>query len=179
MDQLIETPSAPPTRTQVKAAALFLGVVIVIAAAGSLASASNTEGWYLDVQKVAWNPPNWVFGPAWSVLYVLIAVTGFLIWRAGYAGEGKENRAKSVLWAYAIQLGLNAIWTPIFFAGYPVAGRAAWWAALIVIMVLIAAVIWLAIEAAQFSKAAAWIQVPYLLWLMFATSLNVGIIVLN
>lgn len=174
--QIVET---PPNGTQAKVAALFLGLVVVIATAGSLATISNTEGWYLEVEKVAWNPPNAVFGPAWSLLYLLIALAGFLLWRSGYTGQGQENTAKSALMPYFLQLGLNAIWTPIFFAGYPIAGKAAWWVGLIVILSLIAVVIWLIPVAARFSKAAAWLMVPYLLWLVFAASLNAGIIVLN
>ncbi|XBH23189.1 TspO/MBR family protein [Jonesiaceae bacterium BS-20] len=81
---------------------------------GSLATIPNTKGWYLDVEKVAWNPSNWVFGSAWSLLYLLITLAGFLIWRSGCVGQGQENAAKSVLWAFGIQLGLNSIWKPIF-----------------------------------------------------------------
>lgn len=179
MTEPVQTYQNPTTKKQVGIAALLLAIVAAIAVAGSLATIPNTEGWYLDVHKVAWNPPSSVFGPAWSVLYILIAAAGFLIWRAGYVGEGKTNAAKSVLWTFGIQLGLNAIWTPIFFAGYPVFGQGAWWVALVVILSLIAVVIWLIMESVKVSKAAAWLLVPYLLWLIFAASLNAGIIGLN
>ena len=74
---------------------------------------------------------------------------------------------------------LNLLWTPVFFAGYPIVGAAAWWAALIVILVLIGTVVALIIATAKWSKLAAWLLVPYLAWLLFATSLNIGIIALN
>lgn len=179
MVQVVERATVPTTRKQVGMAALLLGIVTAIAVLGSLATIPNTNGWYLEVAKVPWNPPNSVFGPAWSVLYLLIALAGFLIWRTGYAGAGKENAAKDVLWVYAVQLGLNSIWTPIFFAGYPVVGKPAWWVGLVVILPLVAVVVWLGVRAAQFSRVAAWIQVPYAAWLLFATSLNAGIIILN
>ncbi|UOQ61447.1 tryptophan-rich sensory protein [Leucobacter rhizosphaerae] len=182
-DETVEidhTPVAPlSVGRQVAVAALCLVLVAAIAVGGSLASASNTEGWYLEVEKVPWNPPNEVFGPAWTVLYVLIALVGFLIWRAGYVGGGRPNAARRTLRIYAFQLVLNAAWTPIFFAGYPVFGQPAWWVAMGVILALVATVIWLMASAAKWSRVATLLLIPYLLWLLFASSLNAGIIVLN
>ena len=180
------TPTKPTVLRQVVMAVIFLVIVASVAAFGSLATIPNTEnGWYADAVKVAWSPPNWLFGPAWSLLYFLIAVSGFLLWRAGYAGTGADprnvvrNRAQGPLTIYAIQMILNLLWTPVFFAGYPIVGAAAWWAALIVILVLIGTVVALIIATAKWSKLAAWLLVPYLAWLLFATSLNIGIIALN
>lgn len=170
---------APAAGRQIGVAALLLAVVTVIAALGSLATIPNTDGWYASVAKVPWNPPDAVFGPAWSVLYVMIAAAGFLIWRAGYAGTGRRNRARQQLRLYAAQLVLNGLWTPIFFAGFPVVGEAAWWIALVVILALIATVLWLIASATRVSWPAALLLVPYLLWLVFASTLNAGIIVLN
>lgn len=168
----------PAVARQVVTGVVLLAVVALIAFLGSLATMPNTDGWYADAEKVPWDPPNVVFGPVWSVLYFLIAVAGWLIWRAGYR-EGKPNQARRVLAVFIAQLALNSLWTPVFFAGYPLIGEPAWWIALGIILALIASVIWLAVNAARWSKLAAWIMVPYLLWLLFATSLNVGIIVLN
>ncbi|MBK0419029.1 tryptophan-rich sensory protein [Leucobacter sp. CSA1] len=173
---MVET--RPPVAKQIAVGLGLLAVVALIAFLGSLATMPNTEGWYARVEKVPWDPPNAVFGPVWSILYALIAVAGFLVWRAGYRG-GEPNAARGTLGIYAAQLVLNGLWTPIFFAGYPVVGEVAWWLALAVILALIACVVWLAISAAKWSRIAAWIMVPYLLWLAFATTLNAGIIVLN
>ena len=112
------------------------------------------------------------------MLYVLIALAGWCIWRAGFR-PGKPNAARKTLALYIVQLALNSLWSPIFFAGYPLIGDAAWWIALVIILALIASVIWLAIAAAKWSQAAMWIMIPYLLWLAFATSLNLAILVLN
>lgn len=173
------TAPQPSASRQIAVAVLLLATVAVIATLGSLATVDNAVGWYADARKVAWNPPNSVFGPAWSILYVLVAAAGFLIWKAGYVGRGQPNRARRVLWVYAVQLILNGLWTPIFFAGYPVLGRAAWWLAMAVILGLILAVGWLIALAARRSRAAAWLLAPYIVWLVFASSLNAGIIALN
>lgn len=169
----------PTVARQLLVAAVLLATVTAIAFLGSLATIPNVEGWYADAAKVPWNPPDAVFGPAWSLLYLLIAVAGFLIWRSGHEGSGRPNTAHKTLWIYGVQLTLNAIWTPIFFAGYPLVGRAAWWGALVVIVALIASVVWLIAASAKHSEVAAWLLVPYLGWLLFASSLNIGIIALN
>ena len=168
-------PSAP---RQISVGVGLLVVVFLIAFLGSLATAPNTDGWYAEAAKVPWNPPNAVFAPVWSVLYVLIALAGFLLWRSGYRA-GRSNAAARTLWIYVVQLALNGIWTPIFFAGYPLIGRTAWWLALFVILALIACVVWLGVTSVKRSRVAAWIMVPYLLWLAYASTLNAGIIVLN
>lgn len=170
--------SCSPLR-QMIAAALFLVAVIITASAGGLASATSIESWYAEANKVAWNPPNWVFGPAWTLLYVALAVSGFLIWRSGFRGAGTPNAAKKALTIYVAQLALNSVWTPIFFAGYPAIGAASWWIALVVILSMIVLTIWLITVSRQWSRTAAWLLVPYLLWLMFASTLNAGIIALN
>lgn len=170
------TPSVP---RQLVAAAAFLAIVIAVAAIGSLATIPHTDGWYSQVEKVAWSPPNWLFGPAWSVLYLLVAAAGFLYWRAGFAGAGEPHRARRTLGLYVAQLVLNFAWTPIFFAGYPLIGEPAWWIALAVILALIVAVVLLIAVGARVSRTASWLLVPYLAWLIFASTLNAGIIALN
>lgn len=170
--------SKPSIPRQAAIAVAFLAAVALTAFLGSLASTQNVDGWYASAEKVPWDPPNSVFGPVWSALYFLIAIAGWLIWRAGYR-EGSVNAAKRPLAIWATQIILNGLWTPAFFAGYLIFGRPAWWIALAVILSLIAVVAWLAAAAAPWSRVASWIMVPYLLWLIFATSLNIGIIVLN
>lgn len=168
----------PPISRQTVMAVVFLGTVALVAFLGSLASTSNVEGWYASAEKVPWDPPNAVFGPVWTTLYVLIAVAGWLVWRAGYR-KGDQNAARKPLTIWVAQIILNGLWTPAFFAAYPLIGEPAWWIALAIIIALMFTVVWLATTAAHWSRIAAWIMVPYLLWLLFATSLNVGIIALN
>lgn len=165
-----------PVSRQILVGAVLLIAVAAIAVGGSLASTGNVDGWYADVEKVPWNPPNWLFGPVWSVLYLLIALSGFLLWRH-VASEGR--RWDPALTVYAVQLALNAAWTPIFFAGYPVLGASAWWIALGVILVLIISVVVLMGFNTARSKTAGWLLAPYLVWIAYASTLNAGIAVLN
>lgn len=168
----------PTIGRQILVAAGLLIVVALIAFLGSLASSENIDGWYSTVEKVAWNPPNWLFGPAWSILYLLIAVSGWLIWRSGWRKD-QPNAAMKTLTIYTVQLILNAVWTPTFFAMYLVIGKPAWWIALAIITALILAVIALAVSAWKWSNTAAMLMIPYALWLAYASTLNAGIIALN
>lgn len=168
----------PTIPRQLLMGALFVVIVAAVALLGSLATIPNTDGgWYDDAEKVPWSPPNEVFGPAWTTLYALIAVAGFLIWRAGHTAE--SNRARRTLALFGVQMVLNLAWTPVFFAGFPLVGRPAWWAALVVILLLTASVVVLIVSAWRWSKVAALLLVPYVGWLLFASSLNAGIIALN
>lgn len=169
----------PTIARQVLIGAMLLLIVIAIAGLGGLANAGNTDGWYEGVEKVPWDPPNWLFAPAWSTLYLMIAIAGFLIWRSGYSGRGRSNAAKKTLTIFTIQLVLNCAWSPTFFAGYPLVGESAWWIAMAIILALIAVVVWLIVDAAKRSKTAAWLLVPYVLWMAYASTLNAGVIVLN
>ena len=157
---------------------LLLAAVALIAIGGSAATFSEVDGWYARAQKAPWSPPNWVFGPVWSVLYLIIALSGWLVWRAGFRAQ-RKNAATGLLALYAAQLVLNGLWTPVFFAGYPVAGPAAWWAAFVIILTLIITVIWFGLGAVAWSRIAAFLMVPYLAWLLFAASLNLAIPLLN
>lgn len=168
----------PPVGRRIAVGLGLLAAVAVVAVMGSLATIPNTDGWYAEVEKVPWDPPNAVFGPVWSVLYLLIAVVGWLIWRAGFR-PGWPNAARRPLLAYWVQLVLNALWTPVFFAGFPMIGAAAWWIALAVMLALIVSVVWLMLSAARWSRPAVWLLAPYLLWLLFASTLNIGVIALN
>lgn len=172
------TTQRPSVPRQLSIAALLLVGVAAISAFGALASSSNVDGWYSTVTKVPWDPPNTVFAPVWTVLYALIALAGFLIWRAGYRG-GSPNAARGTLTVFGVQLALNAAWTPLFFAGYPMFGEIAWTLALAIITALIFTVVALAWMSARWSRSASAIMVLYLLWLVFAATLNLGIIVLN
>ena len=177
-EDVVARAKGPTTLRQVIVAIVFLLIVAAVAFGGSLASAGNTRGWYAEAAKVPWDPPNAVFGPVWSLLYALIALAGFLIWRSGFR-MGGPNAARSALTLFVVQMVLNSLWSPVFFAGYPVFGAAAWWIAAVIIIALILVVVALAISAVRWSRIASGIMVPYLLWLIFASTLNIGIIALN
>ncbi|AIY18521.1 tryptophan-rich sensory protein [Pimelobacter simplex] len=142
----------------------FLAAVAVVAVVGGLAAGSSSATYRaLDLPPFA--PPSWVFGPVWTVLYVMIAVAGWLAWRAGTGPVG--------VGAWVVQLALNLAWTPLFFA----ADRYGW--ALVDIVALLAAIVATVVLFARVSRAAAWLLAPYLLWVGFATALNAAIVVLN
>ena len=117
--------------------------------------------WYEGLAKPSWNPPPWVFGPVWSLLYVMMAVAAWLVWRRG----GWRLRRKP-LGLYLIQLVLNAAWTPVFFGLH----QPGW--ALLVILLLLAAVAATMLAFFRTDKAAGFLFVPYLLWVGFASFLN-------
>jgi tryptophan-rich sensory protein len=142
----------------------FALAVLAAAALGSLAAVSSRET-YERLDLPAFAPPGWVFGPVWTVLYVLIAVAGWLVWR-----EVGLDRSIAV---YAAQLALNALWTPIFFAGDR------YGLALVEIVVLLVAVLATIVLFAHRSRPAAWLLMPYAAWVAFATALNAAIVLAN
>jgi len=117
--------------------------------------------WYANLRKPSWNPPNWVFGPVWTTLYVMMAVAAWRVWRLG--GDGGRRTA---LGLFLAQLALNAAWTPLFF-GLRQPGLA--FAEILLL--------WLAIGATTTTffkrdRVAAWLMIPYLAWVSFAAVLN-------
>jgi translocator protein len=142
----------------------FVAAVAVVAAVGGLAAANSREV-YAGLAQPPWAPPSWLFGPVWTVLYLLIAVSGWLCRRAG--GTRRE-----FAW-YALGLLLNAAWTPLFF------GLGAYTPALVEIVVLDAVIVGTILTFRRRSTTAAALQLPYLAWALFATALNAAIVVLN
>ncbi|WP_290061906.1 TspO/MBR family protein [Amycolatopsis solani] len=142
----------------------FLAAVAVVAVVGGLAATRSREV-YGQLVQPSWAPPSWLFGPVWTVLYILIAISGWLCWRA--AGTRRE-----FAW-YAAGLVLNAAWTPLFFAAgaYPVA--------LVEIVLLDVVIAVTLVVFGRRSRLAAALQLPYLAWTLFATALNAAIVVLN
>ncbi len=136
---------------------------------GSLFTVSAIPTWYAGLVKPALNPPAWVFGPAWTTLYFLMGVAAFLIWKNGW--ERKDVRM--ALGVFGIQLFLNAIWSIIFFGLQSPA------LALVDIVLLWLAIVWTMLVFYKISKPAAYLLIPYLLWVSFASYLNYSIWMLN
>jgi len=152
----------------------FLAIAFAVAALGSIATIQNVQGWYADAAKPVWNPPDGVFGPVWTALYAAMSVAAWLIWR-----RRDEPGARAALTLYVVQLVLNAIWTPIFFGLYPAIGISALWIGLGVILALDVAVLVTLLRFWRISRLAGALFVPYLAWVLFATTLNAGLAVLN
>jgi tryptophan-rich sensory protein len=153
---------------------LIIGVNVASAQLGSAISQPYIQGWYAEAVRPAWTPPNWVFAAVWTVLYLATSVAAWLIWR-----ERRRRRVERALTLYVVQLVLNAIWSPLFFALYPVIGETATWLSLTVHMLLLVAIAATITEFWPIRRVAAVIMVPYLLWVMYAASLTIGIALLN
>jgi tryptophan-rich sensory protein len=143
----------------------FVGACFLAAATGAVYPPGE---WYEQLVKPSWRPPNWLFAPAWTVLYLTIAVSGWLVWREfGFAAAALPFAI------YFVQLFLNAAWTPIFFGLHRPD------LAFFEIVLL-----WLSIVATivlfhPLNAGAAWLLLPYLGWVTFATALNFAIWQLN
>lgn len=146
----------------------FLLATFVVAALGGLATAGNVDGWYASADKPPFNPPNWLFGPVWTVLYIAMAVAAWLVWRT--ADSPTRTRFLQVWW---VQLAFNLAWTPTFFAAELL------WPAVGVIVVLDVLVALTIVLAWRVSRVAGSLLLPYLAWVLFATALNVSLAVLN
>ena len=142
---------------------LLASLLICFAAAGlgGLATAPQIPTWYAQLAKPTWTPPDGVFGPVWTLLYAMMAVAAWLVWRPGGFAA-----AKLPLVLFGIQLGLNTLWSLLFF-GLQRPG----WAAIEIVL------LWVAILATTSafwarSRAAGGLMIPYLLWVTFAVVLN-------
>lgn len=134
--------------------------------AGSLLTIDEIPTWYASLNKPAWTPPSWLFGPVWTTLYVLIGIAGWRVAR-------REAPAHDAWWIWWVQLALNGLWTPIFFGAHRLG------IALIVIVALVAAVaIFIRLTWAR-DRLASLLFVPYLIWISYATNLNAAILWLN
>jgi len=134
---------------------------------GAIFTVKAVTGWYMTLYKPSFTPPSWIFGPVWSLLYMMMGFALFIVW---------ESPAKFKGAAYAfffIQLALNLLWSIIFFGTHSITGGliniAALW--LMILMTLAAF--------SQISSIAAWLLVPYILWVSYAAALNAAILRLN
>ncbi len=136
---------------------------------GSVFTTPSITGWYAGIVKPAFNPPAWVFGPVWTTLFALMGIAAFLVWKKGL----DRRDVKIALGIFLGQLVLNTLW-PIIFFGLRSPGGA-----LIEIVFLWLAILATIIAFYKISKPAAWLLVPYILWVSFAGYLNYSIWQLN
>lgn len=150
----------------------FLAATFAASALGGLATASSVSSWYPTLTKPSWNPPAAVFAPVWTTLYVLMAIVGWRIWRQ-LKIPALRPAARAVLTAFFLQLVLNAVWSVLFF------GLRRPDLAFIEIVALWCALFWLQVRLSRLDRVAAWLWLPYLMWVSFATALNFAIWRLN
>jgi len=148
--------------------ACFLALCFVIEILGGLWTQTSVHTWYVGLKKASFNPPGWLFGPVWTVLYILIAISGWLV----YCSSPRPERTRA-LWVYGWQLFFNCIWSfSFFYLQSPLLG-------FINIAILLLFILWTMILFRPLSRPASWILVPYLLWTAFAFILNTAIWSLN
>lgn len=140
----------------------------VAAAVGSLATIPNIPSWYAALEKPLLNPPNWIFGPVWSVLYALMGIALALV----ILEVTKKSKKHAYTW-YGIQLVLNAVWSLVFF------GLHSPWAGVVIIAALVVSIVMTMREFTKINKTSAWLLLPYIAWVTFATYLTLGIALLN
>ncbi|MGB2823749.1 MAG: TspO/MBR family protein [Phycisphaerae bacterium] len=138
------------------------------AVVGGLATAGAVRDWYPTLAKPLWNPPAWVFGPVWTVLYGMMAVAVWLVWR-----QRRQRPGGAPIILFAVQLALNAVWSPLFF-GLHRPDLA--FVDIVLLWLALAATVWLFLKRLTIAGV---LLVPYLLWVSFAAALNFAIWRLN
>lgn len=144
-------------------ACLLIGVL------GSLFTAPSIPGWYAGLIKPSFSPPNWLFGPAWTLLYILMGISVAIVWHKGT----KDKKVKEALKLFGIQFVLNAIWSPVFF------GARSLFLALIIIIFMWFFIVKTIIAFKKVDKLASYLLYPYIAWVSFATILNFSVWFLN
>ncbi|GAB3192997.1 TspO/MBR family protein [Nesterenkonia suensis] len=164
----------PGLAAQLLALLVLLAIPVGVGFMGSALTSDQVDGWYTQADVAPWNPPNWVFGPVWTALYLMMGLAAWLVWRERTAG-GRPR----ALTLFGVQLVLNGLWTPIFFGAYPLWGTAALWLAFAVIVAMIAAVVATILAFRRVRGLAAALLLPYLAWILYASTLNLYIAVMN
>lgn len=144
-------------------------VPLLAGAVSGFFTSSGVSGWYATANKPWFNPPNWIFAPVWTVLYILMGIALFLVWKSG----AEKMIKQTAIILFSVQLALNFFWSFIFFKlqlpGWAFAEIIGMW-----IMILIT-ILWFG----KISSAAAWLLVPYISWVSFASVLNYAVWKLN
>mgnify|MGYP000347921619 CR=1 FL=1 len=160
-----------PARRPLASLALAVAACLVVGASGGVFTAMGMRGWYSSLARPSFAPPNWVFGPVWTTLFVLMGVAAWLVWRE--ASGPTPAAARAALVAFAGQFVLNVAWSAAFFG---LQSTALGLAVVVALWLAIAVTVWLF---ARVDRRAAALLVPYLAWVSFATYLTYGFWALN
>lgn len=148
---------------------ISLGITIAIGVVASLFTQPEIPGWYQTLHKPSFTPPNWLFPVAWTSIYIMIAIAAYLVWK-------RRNRTATYTQTrvvYFVQLLLNFSWSIIFFGMHQI------FAALVIILLLWIFILINIYAFGRFNRTAAWLLIPYLIWVSFASVLNFSIYLLN
>jgi benzodiazapine receptor len=146
-----------------------IAIPLAIGAIGAFFTASSVKTWYVMLQKPSFNPPNAIFGPVWTILYIIIGIAAYLVWQK----RNTIQKLPRTIAIYLIQLVLNLMWSFIFFYAHQIG------VALFEIIFLLFVVIVNAITFYKIDKTAGLLFIPYILWVSFATVLTYNIFILN
>lgn len=146
-----------------------LAIPVLAGGIGGWATARGVVEWYPTLVKPPFNPPAWVFGPVWTLLYILMGVALFLVWSKGF----HRSAVRKAVGFFGLHLLLNVFWSYLFFGA-----RAPGWA-LVEILILWVAIVWTLVLFSRIKRTAGWLLVPYLAWVTFASVLNSAIWLLN
>lgn len=156
-----------PARDSLRALLSFAALCYLVAGISGVVTVGSVQNWYPTLAKPWFSPPNWIFGPVWTLLYGMIALAGWRVWRQG----GAAPRAAWV--AYGLQIGFNFLWSELFFGlhrpGCALLDMTLLWLAILANIVLFA----------RQDRRAAWLLMPYFAWVSFAFLLNAAIVELN
>ena len=145
---------------------LFFIITYSASFIGGMATISFKEPWYSELIKSNYNPPDWIFAPVWTTLYLMMTLAIWFFWHS-------KNRDMNTIYIYFIHLVFNATWSITFFAFHNMI------LALAVIIILIALIINLILSFRRVKMISAYLMIPYLLWCCFALILNISLIILN
>ncbi len=143
-------------------------VCLVAGLIGSIFTISSIPVWYATLNKPFFSPPNWLFAPAWTILYILMGIALFYVWKAP-----KVKKTNEGLMLFGAQLLFNVIWSIVFFGFRSIVGG------VLSIVVLLILILMTTVQFYRIDKRAAYLMVPYLLWVCFATMLNIAVYFLN
>lgn len=143
---------------------LFISILIPLAVgiAAALFTQAGVHGWYVTANKPSYNPPNWLFAPVWTAIYIMMGIALFLVWKS----DADKALKQTAIILFALQLTANFLWSFIFFY----AKQPGWAFADIIVMwlLILLTIIWFS----KISSAAAWLLVPYIIWVSYASLLN-------
>ena len=150
---------------------LFICIIICqsVGIISGLIAATNNNSWFASLQKPSWNPPGYLFGPVWTILYLLMSISLWIVWKSNTDEKLKEQAAL----IFAMQLFLNFWWSVLFFKF-----QSPLFAFIDIVFMTILILISI-LQFSKFSKLAAWLLVPYISWVCFAALLNYKIMILN
>ncbi len=146
----------------------FVTLVATVSAVGGVVTAGSVHTWYQTLSRPPFTPPDWVFAPVWTTLYVMIAISGWLVWK-----EAGFRSAKSAFMVYGVQLALNLAWSILFFGLHQIE------LAMVDVLLLLAAIVVNVQTFHPINKTAALLLLPYAVWVSFASLLNLGFLLLN